>query len=74
MISQVYTNKKHLEKHHRCGVFSNVSYLYKLVISLCEGMILCLLPISHIRNHSCYVGHKLQGKKNIILGLIKQAL
>jgi hypothetical protein len=39
--------------------------LYKLIISLCGGMILCLLPISNTRNHSCYVGHKLQGKKTL---------
>ncbi len=55
MISHVYRNKKHLKKHHHCGVFSNVFYFYKLVILLCGGMILCLLPISHTRNHSCYI-------------------
>jgi hypothetical protein len=69
-----YTNKKLLKKHHIGGVFSKVSYLYKLVISLCGGMILCLLPILHTTNHSCYASHKLQGKRNITLSLIKQAL
>jgi hypothetical protein len=74
MISQVYTNKKLLKIHHIGGVFPKVSYLYKLVISLCGGMILCLLPILHTTNHSCYASHKLQGKRNITLSLIKQAL
>jgi len=29
--------------------------------------------VAYLRNHSCYAGHKLQGKKKTSLSLIKQS-